>query len=124
MSTPRGLGIVDRHAQFIGTTGNAARHSTIEAFLRYAPEIALVLGTRMDEASSSWMPELVAPGGFIHVDIDDTAFGRAYPKAATFGVQAEVGTVSGDPRPVAPPRAPRAARAARRTSAADARPGG
>lgn len=93
MSTPRGLGIADGHPQFIGSTGNAARSSAIDAFLSYAPEFTLVLGTKMDEASSSWMPELVPPGGFIHVDIDDTAFGRAYPHAPTFGVQAEVGTV-------------------------------
>lgn len=93
MSTPRGLGIADRHAQFIGTTGNGGRDSTVEAFVRYAPEIVLVLGTAMDEASSGWLPEFVAPGGFIHVDTDDTKFGRAYPQAQTFEVQAEVGTV-------------------------------
>lgn len=93
MSTPRGLGIADRHPQFIGTTGNAGRRSTVDAFVAYAPQLILVLGTAMDEASSGWMAELVAPDGFIHVDIDAEKFGRAYPQAATFGVQAEVRTV-------------------------------
>jgi acetolactate synthase-1/2/3 large subunit len=88
MSTPRGLGIDDTHEQFIGSTGNAGRPATIEAFLRYDPEITLVLGTQKDEASSSWMPALVPRGGFVHVDIDDAALCRAYPHAPTFGVQA------------------------------------
>lgn len=93
MSTPRGLGIADRHPQFIGTTGNGGRQSTVDAFLRYAPELTLVLGTAMDEASSSWLPELVPPEGFVHVDLDDAKFGRAYPWAPRLEVPAEVGAV-------------------------------
>jgi acetolactate synthase-1/2/3 large subunit len=93
MSSPRGIGTADRHRQFIGVTGNGGSESLADELARYAPQRTLVLGTALGEATSGWLPELVPPAGFIHVDIDDRVFAHAYPQAPTVGVQAEVGEV-------------------------------
>lgn len=93
MSSPRGLGVADRHPQFIGVTGNGGRKSTIQAFLRHAPARTLVLGTAMGEATSRWMPELVPLKGFIHVDHAAHVLGRAYPHVPTLDVHADIGEV-------------------------------
>jgi acetolactate synthase-1/2/3 large subunit len=53
----------------------------------------LVLGSRLAEATSGWLPGLVPPAGFVHVDLDARVFGAAYPQAPTLGVQADVGEV-------------------------------
>jgi acetolactate synthase I/II/III large subunit len=91
MSTPRGLGIADRHAQFIGVTGNGGRSSVLDTFEGYAPARTLVLGTGMGQPTSGWSERLVPAKGFVHVDLDASVFGRAYPQASTLAVQADVG---------------------------------
>jgi acetolactate synthase-1/2/3 large subunit len=52
-----------------------------------------VLGSGLGEATSGWRAELVPPRGVIHVDLDASVFGRAYPEAPTLAVQADVGAV-------------------------------
>ena len=91
ISSPRGLGIVDRHPQFVGVTGNGGRPSVPADLARWNPQRMLVLGTRLADATSGWLPELVPPGGFIHVDRDSRVFASAYPQAPTIGVQADIG---------------------------------
>jgi acetolactate synthase I/II/III large subunit len=91
MSSPRGLGIVDRHPQFIGVTGNGGHPDLAYELARHAPQRTLVLGTGLGAATSGWSSRLVPARGFIHVDVDSGVFGRAYPDAETLGVQADVG---------------------------------
>lgn len=91
MSSPRGLGIADRHPQFIGVTGNGGHSSVLDAFEGYAPARTLVLGTGMGQPTSGWSERLVPTQGFVHVDHDTRVFGRAYPQAPTLAVQAGVG---------------------------------
>ena len=93
ISSPRGLGIVDGHPQFVGVTGNGGRPSVPADLARCAPQRTLVLGTRLAEATSRWLPDLVPPKGFIHVDIDETIFARAYPQVPTLEVPADIGAV-------------------------------
>jgi acetolactate synthase-1/2/3 large subunit len=93
MTSPRGLGIVDRHPQFIGVTGNGGHDTVIEGIRRWRPEHVLVLGSGLGEATSGWRRELAPPGGFVHVDVDARVFGRSYPQVPTLGVQADVGDV-------------------------------
>lgn len=95
MSSPRGLGTVDTHRQFIGITGNGGHlPSLITALERYAPARVLVLGTGLGAATSSgWRPELVPADGLIHCDLDRSVFCRAYPAAPTVKVQADVGAL-------------------------------
>ena len=93
MSSPRGLGIADRHPQFIGVTGNGGRASLLDTLRAYAPVRTLVVGTVLGEPTSGWMDEFVPPEGFIHVDLDGRVFGRAYPQAPTVAVPADIGEV-------------------------------
>lgn len=89
--SPRGKGIFpEDHPQFVGVTGLGG-HSSVMTYMQQQPPLRiLVLGTRLSEATSFWSSALVPPGGFVHVDIDPTVPGVAYPKSETFGVQSDV----------------------------------
>lgn len=91
--SPRGLGIVDTHPAFAGVTGNGGRASVAERLAAAGVQRTLVLGSRLSEATSGWLPGLVPPAGFVHVDLDASVFARAYPNAPTLGIQADVGAV-------------------------------
>ena len=93
ITTPRGIGIADLHPRFLGVSGNGGSETLVGDLARFAVTRTLVLGTGLGEASSGWLPELVPPRGFVHVDLDATVFGRAYPQAPTLGVQAGVAEV-------------------------------
>jgi acetolactate synthase-1/2/3 large subunit len=92
-STPRGLGIADRHPRFLGVSGNGGSPTLTADLARWGVTRTLVLGTGLGEASTGWVPELVPHGGLVHVDLDPSVFGRAYPQAATLGLQAGVAEV-------------------------------
>ena len=109
MSTPRGKGIFpESHPLYLGVTGLGG-HLRVEQYLNaYPPEHVLVLGTRMGEPSSFWQPELVPRRSFIHVDLDPTVHGVAYPLARTLAITSDVGPfVEGVLKYLrAPPRTP------------------
>jgi acetolactate synthase I/II/III large subunit len=92
MCTPRGKGIVsEHHPLYLGVTG-AGGHIEVEQRLKDMNiKRVMVLGSRMGEASSFLSPGLVPPEGFIHVDVDSSAFGQAYPTVPTIGIEAEIG---------------------------------
>lgn len=91
MCTPRAKGVFpEHHRQFLGVTG-VGGHPDVDAMLvEDRPVYTLVLGTRLGESSSFWSPELRPSEAFIHVDVDPSVFGTAYPEAATHGVVADV----------------------------------
>jgi acetolactate synthase-1/2/3 large subunit len=91
MCTPRGLGLADRCASFIGVTGNGGHEFVAAELARFRPEYVLVLGTRLGEASSGWACSLVPSEAFIQVDHDRRAIGRGYPEVSTLGVEADIG---------------------------------
>ena len=91
ISSPRALGVADRHRAFLGVTGNGGHEGIGEELARLGIRRTLVLGSALGEATSGWNPGLVPPDGFIHVDVDGRVFGRAYPEARTIGVQADIG---------------------------------
>jgi acetolactate synthase-1/2/3 large subunit len=92
MATPRAKGVMpENHPQYLGVTGHGG-HGTVEEYLKEAPPArALVLGSRLGEFVSFWSPDLVPREGLVHVDLDPSVFGAAYPTVPTFGVQAEIG---------------------------------
>ncbi|HEX4345440.1 MAG TPA: thiamine pyrophosphate-binding protein [Solirubrobacteraceae bacterium] len=93
MSSPRGLGVVGKHPQFIGVTGNGG-HASVFARLKAAPVArTLVLGSGLGMATTGGRPELIPPAGFIHVDLDSRVFAKAHPEVETLAVQAEIGAV-------------------------------
>ncbi|AFY57216.1 thiamine pyrophosphate-dependent enzyme, possible carboligase or decarboxylase [Rivularia sp. PCC 7116] len=92
MCSPRGKGIFpENHPQFAGVTGFAGHESVLQYMQEYRPLRTLVLGSRLGELTSFWNPALVPDRGFIHVDIDPTVPGTAYPEAETVGIQSDVG---------------------------------
>ena len=93
MCTPRAKGVMpETHPLYLGVTGLGGHVRVIEHLRRARPTRALVLGSRLGEMSSFWLPELAPSDGFIHVDLEADAFGAAYPEVSTIGVQAEIGT--------------------------------
>lgn len=92
MSTPGGKGTVsefDRH--FLGVTGMGGHDGVAPAIEAYGPAWTIVLGSNLGEASSGFDRRLLPSRGFIHVDIDPSAFGRAFPDVYTIAVQADIG---------------------------------
>lgn len=91
MLTPRGKGVFpENHPLFLGVTGIGG-HDVGPLLRSHPARRALVLGTRLGEFSSTWDPQLVPAGGFIHVDVDPKAFRAAYPAAPTLPVLSDVG---------------------------------
>jgi len=93
MCTPRAKGVMpEKHPLYLGVTGLGG-HARVTEYLRRArPTRALVLGSRLGEMSSFWLPDLAPSDGFIHVDLEAEVFGAAYPDVSTIGIQAEIGT--------------------------------
>jgi acetolactate synthase-1/2/3 large subunit len=93
MCTPRGKGIMpEQHPLYLGVTGLGGHAKVNEYMRRVSVDRVLVLGSRLGEMSSFWSPDLVPPGGLVHVDLDMDAFGTAYPDVPTLAVQAEIGS--------------------------------
>lgn len=81
IGSPRGKGIFDEdHPLYVGTSG-AGGHATVhELFARNRPRTVLVIGTRLGEVTSFLVEASTPSNEWIHVDIDPTAFGAAFPK--------------------------------------------
>jgi acetolactate synthase I/II/III large subunit len=91
MCSPRGKGIFpENHPQFIGVTGFSGHTSVLTYMQEQQPHRVLVLGTRLGEPTSFWSPAMIPDGGFIHVDIDPSVPGVAYPSAPTLSIQSEI----------------------------------
>ncbi len=92
MCSPRAKGVFpEDHPLYLGSTGLGGQSSVDAYFRRRKVEHVLVLGTRLSEPTSFWNPALVPSEAFIHVDLDPTVPGNAYPEARTVAIQAEVG---------------------------------
>lgn len=92
MCSPRAKGVMpESHPLYLGVTGLGG-HGSVEEYLEStAVDRVLVLGSKLGEMTSFWSPTFAPTDGFVHVDLDPSAFGSAYPEAATLGVQADVG---------------------------------
>lgn len=93
MSTPRGKGVFpESHPQYLGVTGVGGQGRVADYLGAHPPARVLVLGSRLSEFSSHWDPRLLPREEFIHVDVDPSAPGTAFPTAATCAVHADVGS--------------------------------
>ncbi len=91
MCSPRGKGIFpEDHPQFVGVTGFGGHSSVLTYMQQHSPYRVLVLGTRLGEFTSFWNSAMVPEGGFIHVDIDPTVPGTAYPSAQTLAIHSDL----------------------------------
>ncbi len=111
--SPRAKGIVSEdHPSFVGVTGLGGHEAVTEFMVQQKPNWTLVLGSRLGEATSFWDRDFEPTEGFIHVDIDPTVPGTAFPDCKTIGIQAEIGDFLNEllehfphkPTPGQPPR--------------------
>lgn len=80
----------ESHPQYLGVAAALGGHPQVLGyFAAHTPDHVLVLGSRLDR-SSGFDPLFEPRRGFIHVDIDPSVFGAAYPEVETFGVTADV----------------------------------
>ena len=93
MATPRGKGVFpEDDPAYLGVTGVAGHDSVRIHLERHSPEHVLVLGTRLGDSSSGFSEAYVPRSGFIHVDVDASVPGAAYPEASTTAVIGDAGT--------------------------------
>jgi acetolactate synthase-1/2/3 large subunit len=93
ITSPRGKGVFpERHPLFVGVSGAGGSPAVHSWFAAHPPRVVLVAGTRLGEVSSFLAPGLSPSGHWIHVDIDSTAFGAAFPGIPGHGVIADAET--------------------------------
>lgn len=92
MCSPRGKGIFPEDDPLcVGVTGLAGHASVMRYLDECKPRRVLVLGSRLGEPTSFWDRRFVAPGGFVHVDLDPDVPGVAFGTAPTLAVIGDVG---------------------------------
>lgn len=91
MCSPRAKGVFpEDHPLYLGSTGLGGHASVDAHFAAHRPAHLLVLGTRLAEPTSFWSEALLPTELMVHVDVDPSVAGAAYPAARTLFVQAEI----------------------------------
>lgn len=90
ISSPRAKGVFpESHPLFVGVSGAGGSARVREWFATRRPRTALVVGTRLGEVTSFLAPGMCPTERWIHVDLDPTAFGAAYPAVGGQGIVAD-----------------------------------
>ena len=90
--SPRAKGVIpERHPSYLGVSGLGGHEAVIDYMVQEKPQWVLVLGTRLGEATSFWDRDLLPLQGFLHVDLDPSVPGTAYPDFPTQTIHAEIG---------------------------------
>ena len=90
--SPRAKGIVpEKHPSYLGVSGLGGHDAVVDYMVQEKPDWVLVLGTRLGEATSFWDRDLLPNKGFLHVDLDPTVPGTAYPDFPTDAFHADIG---------------------------------
>jgi acetolactate synthase-1/2/3 large subunit len=89
--SPRSKGVFnEHHPLFVGVSGAGGHESVPRFFNECSPETVFALGTRLGEVTSFFQPGLIPTNQWIHVDLDPSAFGIAYPAGVHgYGIQGE-----------------------------------
>jgi acetolactate synthase I/II/III large subunit len=92
MATPRGKGVIaEDDPAYLGVTGFAGHPSVLTYLDRHRPRYTLVMGTALGDTACGYHPGY-APGiAFVHVDLDPSVHGQAYPAVKTVPVVADTG---------------------------------
>jgi acetolactate synthase-1/2/3 large subunit len=87
VSSPRGKGVFpETHPLFVGVSGAGGSRAVGEWLARRTPRQILVIGTRLGEVTSFLAPGHEPSERWMHVDIDPTAFGAAFPGVPGRGI--------------------------------------
>lgn len=89
--SPRAKGIISEDdPRLLGVTGLGGYGPIEEYFAHTPPQRILVLGSRLGEMTSFWQSGWIPEGGLIHVDLEPSVFGAAFPNVPTLGIQSEI----------------------------------
>jgi len=92
MATPRGKGVIaEDDPAYLGVTGFAGHPSVLTYLDRHRPRYTLVLGTALGDTASGYHLGYVPSIAFVHVDLDPSVHGQAYPAVKTIPVVADLG---------------------------------
>jgi acetolactate synthase I/II/III large subunit len=92
MATPRGKGVIaEDDPAYLGVTGFAGHPSVLAYLDRHRPRYTLVLGTALGDTASGYHPGYLPSIAFVHVDLDPSVHGQAYPTIKTVPVVADTG---------------------------------
>jgi acetolactate synthase-1/2/3 large subunit len=89
-TTPKGKGVFpEDHPLSLGVLGLGG-HPSARAYLDAGPDVVLAIGTSLgDLATDGFSPQLQAPRGFVHVDIDARQIGKSYAPTHAIVASAE-----------------------------------
>jgi acetolactate synthase I/II/III large subunit len=92
MATPRGKGVIaEDDPAYLGVTGFAGHPSVLTYLDRHRPRYTLVMGTALGDTASGYHPGYTPSIAFVHVDLDPSVHGQAYPAVKTVPVVADTG---------------------------------
>jgi acetolactate synthase-1/2/3 large subunit len=92
ISSPRAKGVFpESHPLFVGVSGAGCSPDVAAFFEGRRPRRMLVVGTRLGEVTSFLSPGILPSESWIHVDVDATAFGAAFPGTPGLGIVADAG---------------------------------
>ncbi|HKY61885.1 MAG TPA: thiamine pyrophosphate-binding protein, partial [bacterium] len=94
VTTPRAKGLVSERHPYSLRNGGMAASMWARRYTALGVDVALVLGTDLDDTSMGPTPYLSEKGRLIHVDLDATVFNRNVPTA--LGVLSNVGAFARD----------------------------
>jgi acetolactate synthase-1/2/3 large subunit len=94
VTTPRAKGLVSELHPYSLRNGGLAASLWARRYTAQPVDVALALGTDLDDSSMGPTPYLGAGGRLIHVDVDATVFNRNLPTA--LGIQGDVGAFAAD----------------------------
>lgn len=91
VATPRGKGVLsDRDRHLLMVSGLGGHREPMRTLAEYRPDMALVLGSRLGEASGGWDQGMLPPGGLIQVDESPGFTGTAGGRISV-AVQGDIG---------------------------------
>jgi acetolactate synthase I/II/III large subunit len=90
ITSPRAKGVFpESHPLFLGISGAGGGTEVRHWFAKHRPPHVLVVGTRLGEVTSFLSAGLSPERGWLHVDLDPTAFGAAFPRVPGRGIVAD-----------------------------------
>jgi acetolactate synthase-1/2/3 large subunit len=92
MATPRGKGVIaEGDPAYLGVTGFAGHGTVLAHLAEHPPEYTLVLGSSLGDFATGYHPAYAPASAFIHVDVDPSVYGQAYPAVKTVPVPCDAG---------------------------------
>jgi len=93
MTTPQAKGVVSEDHPLSLRNGGMSASGWARRYTASAPDVALALGTDLDDTSTAGTPPVGRGGALVHVDTDAAVIGRNFPTAV--GAACDLGALAG-----------------------------